>query len=109
MAKMLSIDVFKYHNFVLSKILRIYSETSEYYEAFSTYYVLIVLLTFVTSGIAFCFAHLADLALAIRALTFITGSFQAMCMYFFYVKNVSKTRIVHIKLQAIVDGIVESK
>lgn len=114
MVEMQSFNVLKYHTFVLSNILRIYriasqNEISVFYKAFSTYYVLITLLFFVTFGMAFVFANLAQFPLALRALTFITGSFQAMCMYYCYAKNSSNTKIIHNKLQAIVDGIVESK
>lgn len=112
MVEMKAFDVLKYQKLVLTT-LGIYPTASQngttlFLTSFSSYCVLLVLICYAMMGSAFVLANLSELTTALRAVIFIIGVSQATAMFFCYGINVGQIRTVHIKLQEIIDGIVES-
>lgn len=112
MVKLKAFSVLEYHKFALTK-LGIYRSASQnknnvFFKSFVSYYVSIVLFTFIITGLAFVHENISDITIALRALVFIIGVIQALCMFHCYGIKVSKIKDVHIKLQEIIDEIVES-
>lgn len=113
MAEIKAFTVLEYNRFGLTK-LGIYrttaeNETNVFFKAFSSYYIIVLLLAYMTMGSVFIYVHLSDISIALRAVLFIMGGVEAVGMFFFYGINVNMIQIVHTKLQGIVDEIVESK
>lgn len=111
----MGLAVFKYHTFVLAKILRIYRIASEddkfnvFFKSFTPYCVQIILFIYVLTGSAFVYENISDITLALRACIFIIGVIQAMCMFYCYGTNASNIKIVHIRLKEIIQETVLSE
>lgn len=114
MVEIKGFNEFKYHTFVLSKILRIYQIASQdeinvFYRSFAPYCVLIILSIYVITGSVFVYQNISDITFALRACIFIIGVIQAMFMFYFYGTNATQIKIVHFRLKKIIQEAAKSK
>lgn len=107
MVKMNEFIEFKYHKSIWSK-LRIYptqceNENNAFFKAFSSYFILLVLITFNISSGTFVYENASQFTVALRACLFITGISQAIGMFYNYGLKLNEIQAVHIELQEIID------
>lgn len=88
--------------------LRIYTRrltdtVSDFFESISMYYIAFNMLAFIATSMAFVYQNAADIMVALRTVMVIVGTMQALGMFLCLGRNVLTVKMLHIKLQAIVD------
>lgn len=83
------------------------SLTNPFFKSPQTYYIMLFAILFITSSILFVYQHLAQFDATLRTCSIILECFQSFGMYLSFGLNSNKIRIVHIKLQELVDKSTE--
>lgn len=109
---MAKIDVFKNNQYFMTPLglysYRLTEQTNEFYTSIAPYYILFFILTFFTiSGIVFTFQNISQPNLVLPNITLVVGTLQCVGMYINIGVNMKKIKVLHLKLQGIVDtGVV---
>lgn len=88
--------------------LRIYTRQltdpkSDFFESITMYYISFNMLAFIATSVAFVYQNVSNFMVVLRTLMVIVGTSQALGMFLYIGRKIIKVKMLHQKLQAIVD------
>lgn len=114
--KMFKFTVLKYNKFVLTHLgilsEQLPSETctrSDFFKRPSSYYILLTMTALVVASVMFVLQNVSQFDVALRTCAIAIGTSQSIGMYFCFGINLRKINALHLKLQAIIDEVVNGK
>lgn len=105
--KMSSFKVLKLNELVMVR-LRIYMRQladpiGDFFESISMYYIAFNMLAFIATSMTFVYQNASNIMIALRTMMVVVGTSQALGMFLCIGSNVTTVKMLHIKLQTIVD------
>lgn len=86
------------------------NDINSFYHSFAPYsYILFILITYVMSCSVFIYQNKSDFDVVLRTSTVIVGASQAIGMFFSYGIRARKIQALHLKLQEIVENVLEGE